>query len=319
MSRVVKVPPDVRADAAMWLARLRADDKSVADEQAFHAWLAQDRSHVVAFEAMTELWEAAGRAQSRAPSRSLPAFASRRQLILGGVGAFSVAASILLLKQRAYAGTYKTAVGEQRHIVLSDGTQAFLDTDTSIRADFGGETRSIELEHGRCNFHVMENDSRPFVVNADVHRIVAGQTTLSVERDGAAISVVVQHGSAAVSGGRLAPEKPCVLKAGDRLMVSRTQSRVDHPNLAQALAWQTGQAVFENDTLATVIQEMNRYSEVKLTASDAATAQMRISGVYRVGDNVAFARSVIALLPVTARVEPNRILFEKNITRTKGV
>lgn len=319
MSPVVKVSPEVRAEAAMWLARLRADDKSAADEQAFHAWLSKDRSHVAAFEAMTELWEVAGRAQSRTPSRSTPFFASRRQLVLGGVATASVGTALVLLKQRAYAGTYQTAVGEQRHIVLADGTQAFLDTDTCIRADLGGDTRSIDLKQGRCNFNVMESDSRPFVVNADVHRIVAGQTTLSVERQGETVSVVVQHGSAAVSGGRLAPEQPCVLKAGDRLTVSRTQFRVDRPNLTQALAWQTGQAVFENDTLATVIQEMNRYSEVKLTTSDAATAQMRISGAYRVGDNVAFARSVIALLPMTARVEPNRIVFEKNITRTKGV
>jgi transmembrane sensor len=43
---------------------------------------------------------------------------------------------------------------------------------------------------------------------------------------------------------------------------------------------------------------MNRYTERELVLMDDRAAALRISGVYRVGDNGAFARSLAKLLPI---------------------
>jgi transmembrane sensor len=64
------------------------------------------------------------------------------------------------------------------------------------------------------------------------------------------------------------------------------------------LAWHTGQAIFENGRLSDAVAEMNRYSTVKLAIGDPQTGFLRVSGIYSVGDNVAFANSVSRLLPV---------------------
>ena len=77
MTRVTRVSPEFRAEAAAWLARLRADDKTEADERAFRLWLAEDRLHTAAFEAVTEVWEAAG-APSTEPARHMPVLTRRR-------------------------------------------------------------------------------------------------------------------------------------------------------------------------------------------------------------------------------------------------
>jgi len=45
---------------------------------------------------------------------------------------------------------------------------------------------------------------------------------------------------------------------------------------------------------------MNRYSTAKL-AVDPDIAGLKVSGMYRVGDNGAFARSLAKLLPITVR------------------
>jgi ferric-dicitrate binding protein FerR (iron transport regulator) len=47
-------------EAADWLARLRADDRSPKDEAAFRAWLNADPGNAVAFEAVNAIWESAG-------------------------------------------------------------------------------------------------------------------------------------------------------------------------------------------------------------------------------------------------------------------
>lgn len=318
MSRVTKIPPEIRAEAAAWLARLRADDKDSVDERAFRAWLAQDTSHAAAFEAVTEVWEAAGAVRPELPRpKSAPAILTRRRAVLAGVSALAVVGSLLALRQRANARTYETAVGEQKHVVLADGTQAFLDTDTCMLVSFDSKTRVIDFERGRCNFRVTDGDSRPFVVNASLRCIVAGRSDFDVQRDNADVAVVLLEGSATVSGARGLSRNPCLLKAGDRLVVAHDRAQIDRPNLARVLAWQTGEAVFENDALADAVREMNRYSAVKLEAHDSVVAQMRISGVYHVGDNVAFARSVAALLPVSLEVGANQIRLIGNPARAE--
>lgn len=59
---MTKVAVAVRSEAAAWLARLRADDRSINYEAEFHAWLAEDRERAIAFEMLSEIWELAGSA-----------------------------------------------------------------------------------------------------------------------------------------------------------------------------------------------------------------------------------------------------------------
>jgi len=66
------------------------------------------------------------------------------------------------------------------------------------------------------------------------------------------------------------------------------------------LAWQSGYEMFDKEELAQAAEEMNRYSTAKL-AVDPSVAALKVSGMYRVGDNSAFAHSLAKLLPITVR------------------
>jgi transmembrane sensor len=234
--------------------------------------------------------------------------------LLTGIGAAAAAGVYFVATQQsAYASVYETSVGEQKHVVLADGTLVFLDTNTRLHASLDREIRLIALERGRCNIHVMETDKRPFIVDAATQRIVAGHTVFDVERDGDDICVVLLQGSATTAGG----ETSRVLRPGDRFTAGRAGARIDRPNLTPLLAWQTGQAIFDNETLTDAIREMNRYSTVRLEVSDPAVAGMRVSGVYRVGDNVSFARSVAQLLPVGIELGTDNVRFTLDQTRKK--
>jgi transmembrane sensor len=310
----------MRAEAAAWLARLRADDKNPADERAFRVWLAADAKHAAAFEAVTEVWELAGAAWSKPvelPKREI--VTTRRRALTGGLVTAAVAGLGLTVWQRAYAGVYETAIGEQKHIVLADGTQVFLDTDTRIHASYDSRMRVVSLERGRCNFHVMESDARPFVVDAAAQRIVAARTTFDVRRDGDDVCVVLMQGSAIAEDGSNAAEGKKGLKSGDRLTRVGGRLRFDRPNLLPLLAWQTGQAVFDNETIFEAAREMNRYSVIKIDATDPAVARMRISGVYRVGDNTAFARSMAALLPVSLEIQNDQVRLVAATARVQKI
>jgi transmembrane sensor len=88
-------------------------------------------------------------------------------------------------------------------------------------------------------------------------------------------------------------------------------------DLAQMLAWQRGQAIFDNTRLAAALYEMNRYSTSKLVIAGDGIADLRISGVFSFGDSNAFAQAVSRLLPVkTSGRDHGQVIFTPDTNRS---
>jgi transmembrane sensor len=297
-------------EAAIWLARLRADDRSLEDERAFRAWLMADARHAAAFEAVNGVWDSVGALSRDMRSGEVPLESgfSRRALLGGGLGLAVAAGGTFAFVQSAAAEVYQTDVGEQKHVTLKDGTGVFLDTDTKLVVDFSDKNRKVDLRYGRANFRVAPDAQRSFAVEAAQKLVIGPRSTFDVRRDGDEISVLLIHGSATVKNTAADIDAGRSLKDGERLSFASGQSpKLDKPNLLPLLAWHTGQAIFENSVLTDVVLEMNRYSTIKLEVDDTRIARMKVSGVYRVGDNANFARSLSRLLPVEIRVVDDRI------------
>jgi len=292
-------PPSeqIQAEAVAWLIRLQRDQRGAGDNAAFRAWVAADPDHAVAFEAVSENWDITGglprdlRGAVLAPSTSNRA--NRRKVMAGGVAMLAGAGALAFWRS---ARTFQTEVGEQKHIALDDGTRIFLDTDTRLDVGFGETQRTTYLHYGQVNFQVAPDPIRPFVVNAAKAKVIAAPSNIDVRVDGQQLSVVLVKGSADIIR---APAPAEQLQAGERLVIGpQGSSRRDRPVLASLVAWQTGQAIFEDGRLGDAAAEMNRYSNVKLAIPESDARDFKVSGVYSVGDNIAFANSVALLLPV---------------------
>ena len=111
-------------EAAIWLARLRADDRSLEDERAFRSWLMADPRHASAFEAVNGMWDSVGALSRDMRNGEVPLEPrySRRTLLSGGVGLAVVAGGTFAFMQAAAAEVYQTDIGEQKHVTLKDGT-----------------------------------------------------------------------------------------------------------------------------------------------------------------------------------------------------
>jgi transmembrane sensor len=71
---------------------------------------------------------------------------------------------------------------------------------------------------------------------------------------------------------------------------------MDRPLIEQVLAWKRDEAIFDNVSLVDAVAEMNRYSRTPIVlAGDGPMSDRRVSGIFRTGDNLAFARAVAAL------------------------
>lgn len=303
--------PEIRAEAAAWLARLHAQDRDATDEAAFRAWLAARPEHAAAFEAMDRVWSDVGgltdlRGQSR---RQRPSVTSRRAL-LAGVGLLAVAGSSAMFLRSASAKVYETDVGEQKHVALDDGSQLFLDAQTRISVAFSDTVRAVDMQYGRANFRVVPDFKRPFIVEAAERKIVATHCNFDVRCEDGQVQVLLIHGEADVKQARAAGRGER-LTSGERLVASVDIEKRDKPDMTRQLAWQTGYESFENENLAQAVEEMNRYSTARLEVAPGV-ANLKVSGLYRVGDNAAFARSLAKLLPITVRQNGENLILAES-------
>lgn len=309
-------PPtdDILMEASAWLARLHADNRKPEDEDLFRAWLLADPDHTRAFEAVDNSWAVLGGLPPHTASLKHKMATSRRRLLMSGIGLTVIAVGSLTFVRSSSAKVYETGVGEQKRVALDDGSRIFLNAQTRVTVQFDQSRRVADLEYGRVNFLVYEDERRPFIVEVDRRRIVSQQGNFDVRREGKDVQIVLLDGTAKVlidNPANDSPEKSGgrVLHGGDRFVSVADRYRVDRPDLTPLIAWQAGRAVFENEPLMDAVQEMNLYSPEKLEIADDAAGRLRVSGVYHVGDNLNFARSISKFLPVRVRKEGDRLVL----------
>lgn len=296
-------PENTNRQAGEWLARLHADDRSPDDEVAFREWLDGDPSHRTVFERASAVWDAVGGLRDQSPVAQPDTPRLSRRMVLAGGGALAVAGVSTFGWREAYAGVYRTGIGEQRRLTLDDGSRVMLDTDTRIRFRAGSDARTLSLSAGRVDLDIA-SDPRPFLIELGARRIAAQTGRLDMRRDGDAMALTAIRGSARID----AAGAPVSLSTGHRLaMGAGRPDRIDRPEIDDLIAWQSGRLAFRDETLTDAVAELNRYTTRPLVIADPRAAQMRVSGVYRVGDPEAFARSLALLLPVRVAADSEAI------------
>lgn len=299
---------DVRAEAAAWIARLRDKQGGGDLERQFHGWLDEREEHRRAFARMTYVWEEAGKIRMRARD----AISTGRKVRSSRFKRWapSLAATLLLAAVGAvyywHDGALETRIGQEKALVLRDGTRVVLNTDTRIEVKYDEHARRVRLIRGEARFDVSKRPTWPFIVSVGDQEIRALGTSFIVRHDNVQeLSVTLVDGRisvAPIAGNNAVPSQiPQFLTPGQRLVVSRHQApTMDRPELSRITAWERGRVELEEATLKDATIEMNRYSTIHVTVADAAVAQMRIGGVFRAGDSEEFVKIVTAVLGLRA-------------------
>jgi len=149
----------------------------------------------------------------------------------------------------------------------------------------------------------------PFVVTAGDREVTALGTAFLVRRDEQRIAVTLVEGKVAVASS--AASQPALLTPGERLTFThdRRPGKLDHPAVEKLTAWQRGKVPIDNLSLADAVAEMNRYSVVQLAIERPEAAQLRVSGIFSVGDSLSFARAVSQSYGLKVEEEPRRVVL----------
>lgn len=282
---------DKACEAALgWIARLRSDQSSEEDRQAFALWLGQDAANARAMDQMLDLWDdlgVVGRLRDNA-ALSRESANSARWL----AGSVALAASLVLavvlwpqLDIEEVSTHYQTAIGEIRQVELPDASTVTLNTDSAISVTYTEEQRHINLEQGEAWFQVTANRERPFHVDAGEARVSVLGTAFNVYRHKDAVDVTVAEGVVRVTelgetGNRAATSE--VLHVQQQLSVGKDGWKINVvDNLDQQLAWQRGEVIAREMPLPDLIAQIQRYNQTRILLADPELAVRTVSGVFQ--------------------------------------
>lgn len=321
-----EVPDEIEAEAAAWIARLHGPSRSAAIEREFLLWLASSPIKRAAFESVTSVWDdVAGITTVTAFRRHQPARASSGWYGLSRAawGGMAVAMSALVVCAawftRVTESRYDTPVGEQRTVILSDGSRVALNTDTHLRVSQRDDIRLVKLDSGEAFFEVAKDPTKPFIVDAGIEKITALGTAFSVRRDHDKIAVTLVEGRVAVTETSESFQRTSVrtkarsettlqLTAGERLVATvGSAPEVDVPDMEQITAWRRGEVVLDETPLSEAVAEMNRYNRAQIILDDEASGQLLISGIFKAGDNQTFAKSVASVYGLRVVTQSTKI------------
>jgi transmembrane sensor len=356
MSKAADMPGSVMEDAIGWFDDLR--HATPVDNEAFTTWLMRSPTHVEAFLTIAALHGglAAASASNRVWLESLVAEAQSNVVPLDG-GCDNLrppVSSVLRQAHRAWprpalvalvlltvlAGLvigiwpiggsdgvahYATAVGEQRTLVLDDGSLLQLNTNTTVTVRYSSGAREIVLLSGEALFNVRKDPARPFRVQSGQVWVEAIGTRFNVYRKVEETRVTVIEGRVAVdspgarASGRTAAgpggqtsdrghagtddtiNTAVELAAGEQLAIRRDGTIAEQTvavDTQRTIAWMQRRVAFDNDTLAKVASELNRYNRDQLIIDDETLRQRRISGVFTVSDPQSFAEVLASMTPI---------------------
>jgi len=306
--------PIAEEQASLWAARLDGGSINAGQRAELAAWLEADParrlllSSYCQFSADLEQQlpllagikdEVAG---IKTAAKTVPLRPWLRWPTLAGASLIAAATVAVILWNGRPQDTFQniaTPIAQRQALTLADGTQLELNAQTVLTVELTTRERRVRLSGGEAFFHVTKDAGRPFFVETSAGSVRVTGTQFNVRTAPAnQLEVTVLEGSVLVQPGDNAGSRD--LRAGDQLTRSGGDVSVRSlgaADLDRALAWRSGQALFNGTPLREALGYFGRYHGITLTASDAA-ALKRVSGSPSLDDLDGFLTSLEDALQV---------------------
>lgn len=222
---------------------------------------------------------------------------------------------------------YFTSVGEQKEILLSDGSIIHLDTNSQIKVDFSDEIRALYLKQGQVFFNVAKDKQRPFRVFVDEGRVEAIGTAFNIALEESGMNLLVTEGVVAVAKSKQDSTDEYVtlgaINAGNQFQLPKKASldslttnfnqkivSLSKSELENGAAWLKGALVFNNEALIEVVKKINKYSNKPIVINEENVADIKIGGRFNVGELEAFLNLLESSFSVKVIKTENEYLLE---------
>jgi len=282
----------LQIEAQQWLVRLTSGHATTSDATDFRHWCARSEAHAQAFTQARQVWQALGPAAQQLEHTRTPATSSsphepgavarrrfgRRTFLTGAVAA---SAAFVLLRPSLFGeitglmADYHTSVGEQRSVMLANDVLLELNTQTRInRRVFDDGSQGIELLGGEIEVRTQV----PFRMRAGAGWISSDSGRFVVRATGPEVLVTC------VGGHLNLDHRGRSLRLASDQQLSYGERKHSPPRMvdtAVVTAWRQRLLIFDGETLAHVIDELNRYRTGVILLMNHDLGQRRVQARFR--------------------------------------
>lgn len=312
------------SEAADWLVRVEGN-ASESERVAFIEWVSQDPEHVRqilelyalrvearrvvrsdpalirrmhACHSIARFRPVQHREQPTSPSVSLVALskpsATRFWTIVASFVGF---VALMLFAKGEMTPVYQTSAGQNRLIVLADGSRLHLRSSTKVRVRLGPITRDIFLQRGEAFFDVAHDPFHPFRVHARDAVSEALGTQFGIRMQDTELSISVKQGRVALAAGGGSKDS-IVIESGQQATRSLQSnprqwqlSLLSMQRRREAFAW-TGTIDLTGMTLRDVVARFNKSNVTQIAIDDPAIRDIRLGGRVWLLEPEQFVRSL---------------------------
>lgn len=159
-----------------------------------------------------------------------------------------------------------TDAGQQKKIVLSDGSEVMLNCGSSLRytSGFIGKNREVYL-NGEAFFKVVHDPAHPFIVHTNRVKVQVLGTSFNVRAyaTDANSAISVATGKVGVSGHKT--KAAYLLLPGDQLSLNRSNEfEKRHASIEDMMAWQKGILIFRLETIEEIAPVLERFYNINI-------------------------------------------------------
>ncbi len=209
--------------------------------------------------------------------------------------------------------------GQNRSLILSDGTQVLVNAESKIKypVDFIGHERRVEVLKGEAYFNVAENKNKPFIVNtARGSEIKVLGTSFNVRAygdDGADVTTLVE-GSVSLKH-KFNPDSEIELEPGQQATLKSVNHRINVQNadMEAALAWTKRKFIFKSKSLEEIFKHLNRWYDFNVEYQNKNIMQKKFRA------NVDIDKGVIFILDLLEKTERVYFEYKGNTIRVKDM
>jgi transmembrane sensor len=196
-----------------------------------------------------------------------------------------------------------TPAAGQYHLILSDGTQVWLDALSSIRfpSIFAGDRRAVEIT-GQAYLEVAKASARPFFIKVKDELIQVLGTSFNVNAydNEPSIRTTLAEGAVKVTAG----EQTLILKPGQQAQLTQVEPAgnpkpastgalklLTSADLDATLAWKNGLFTFKGADIETIMRQVSRWYGVQIVYKDKVSEEF----VADIPRNVPLSRLLVLL------------------------
>jgi len=290
--------------AAAWYARLCSGHVTPEDRLRWQRWRDVHPAHGAAWQRIEAMQRQLGSVPGALAAPALQAAAqtglaqvSRRGVLRGTLAVLGASGLAWHGWRQPAAREWRlamladisTATGEQRRLILPDGSRLVLNTDSAVDLAYDEAQRRLLLRRGEIFIGTVADPhlaigygARPFLVDTPHGRIRALGTRFLVRSDHAGTLVTVLEKAVEVRSGQ---QRPMLVQAEQQLRIG-ADGAMQGPTPAAfgAGAWQNDSLLVDNMPLSRLLAELGRYRRGVLQC-DPRVADLRISGNFPLADS----------------------------------